>query len=392
MELQRHDPLSRLGLSKENYQALAQQGYVAAECCWRNGRRLGPYYKLRFRQEGRQRVRYLGRDVVQAERIAEALEALQRPRRLARELSHLMKEARSRLRRLKENLAPHLDGMYYHGYTARHRVTAAATLSIEASIVPMKVDSVIFTNTFAEEGTTNERETGSQRCEVANLGHRRDEPGGSLANPRTEARSHPRLPEQSSERGRSACCQSGNDEWRCALRTADPRSHGKGIVRGDADGGKLWPSYATWRHVAPLRSSSRSRCRGHWPGEETWQGTAINVLTRSRKHSQSSSSGFRITWQRCALVERRFDAGERLRKTRHLIPNERTQNDGTETARSPPAHQYLSLSGPDGGYPGSRRRDYCPLDTRGDWPCSLAESCASHSFWGMPTSSFFLAT
>ena len=57
------DALARLGLGPADRAALARQGFVAAEWRRRGGRRWGPYFKLRWRRGGVQRVRYLGREV-----------------------------------------------------------------------------------------------------------------------------------------------------------------------------------------------------------------------------------------------------------------------------------------------------------------------------------------
>jgi len=111
------DGLAGLRLSPGDLQALARQGFVATEA--RQGR--GPSYKLRWRRGGRQRVRYLGPDPGRAEQVRAALEALQRPHRIARRVAQLLGEARKRLLNVKRLLEPHADacGFRYHGYTTR---------------------------------------------------------------------------------------------------------------------------------------------------------------------------------------------------------------------------------------------------------------------------------
>ncbi len=71
--------LLRLGLTRNDIAALRRQGFIAAEYCVRGGRRFGPYFKLRWRCGGRQRVRYLGRDCRLAEAVAAAVKQLQEP-------------------------------------------------------------------------------------------------------------------------------------------------------------------------------------------------------------------------------------------------------------------------------------------------------------------------
>jgi hypothetical protein len=120
--------LAALGLSALDQQALARQGFVAAEYRPGQGRRLGPYFKLRWRRDGRQQVRYLGCDLDWARQIQAALANLQRPRQLIRQVNGLMKEARKRLHQAKDLLEPRLGegGQYYHGYTARRSAKEVA--------------------------------------------------------------------------------------------------------------------------------------------------------------------------------------------------------------------------------------------------------------------------
>jgi hypothetical protein len=89
--------LAGLGLAAEDLRALARQGFVSEE---RRGGR-GPYYKLRWRRAGQQRVRYLGGDPGRAAVVRAELEGLQRPPRAARLLARLLGEARRRLRDAK---------------------------------------------------------------------------------------------------------------------------------------------------------------------------------------------------------------------------------------------------------------------------------------------------
>jgi hypothetical protein len=112
-----HGRLASLKLSPEDMQALARQGFVAVE--FRDHR--GPYYKLRWRRGGRQCVRYLGSDPDRAQQVRAALDALQAPHRIGRQVVRLLAEARKRLLEMKRSLTPlaATRGLHYHGYTLR---------------------------------------------------------------------------------------------------------------------------------------------------------------------------------------------------------------------------------------------------------------------------------
>lgn len=119
-----NDPLARLRISPDDYQALAQQGFVSAEYRERDGRRYGPYFKLRWRLHGLQKVRYLGRDADKAARVSAVVANLQRSVQLAREASRALAEVRQRMRKMRDSLEPHLaeHGLRFHGYVARRQV------------------------------------------------------------------------------------------------------------------------------------------------------------------------------------------------------------------------------------------------------------------------------
>ena len=97
--------------------ALALQGFVSAEP--RPSGRTS--YKLRWRQGGRQRVRYLGSDAATAERVRAGLAALQAPRDNRRELARLLAGAAAGLARARDGLAAAVGGhgFHFHGYTLR---------------------------------------------------------------------------------------------------------------------------------------------------------------------------------------------------------------------------------------------------------------------------------
>jgi hypothetical protein len=117
--------LMGLGMSRTEVDCLQDQGFVAAEYRTYQGARLGPYYKLRWRQDGKQRVKYLGQDVEIIVEVSIALAQLQKKRILERQLARMFLEARKSLRRVKQDMTTAMAAMgeYYHGYTSRKRRT-----------------------------------------------------------------------------------------------------------------------------------------------------------------------------------------------------------------------------------------------------------------------------
>jgi hypothetical protein len=114
--------LARLGVMPEEMATLAQQGSVSQEIRQRKGKPTGPYYKLRWRQRGRQRVRYLGRDPTLASSVRAALLQLQAFGRQARAVLEGLKQTRAYFAAAKKALQPLLGpGLYFHGYCIRRR-------------------------------------------------------------------------------------------------------------------------------------------------------------------------------------------------------------------------------------------------------------------------------
>ena len=113
--LARFPALARLGLTEGDLDVLACQGGLSPE------RRQGQtYYKLRFRRDGRQIVRYVG-DSEKAALVAVDLNALQTAHRCQRELEKLARAARQLQRDAKTKLAPQLleRGFKFHGLVLR---------------------------------------------------------------------------------------------------------------------------------------------------------------------------------------------------------------------------------------------------------------------------------
>jgi len=109
--------IDQLGLSPAERAAARKQGFVSAEVrspqC--------TVYKLRFRHDGRQRVRYLGVDAAVAERLRQELVELQRPVVLRRQLRALTASIPSAIRRANQLLLPLVEqaGYHFHGRQIR---------------------------------------------------------------------------------------------------------------------------------------------------------------------------------------------------------------------------------------------------------------------------------
>jgi hypothetical protein len=83
----------------------AKQGHVAAGYRTRNGRKLGPYYRLSYREDGRQHSIYLGRPGELVDRVRHRLGELQRHRVEFRALHAMERQVRASLRVAKRHLA-----------------------------------------------------------------------------------------------------------------------------------------------------------------------------------------------------------------------------------------------------------------------------------------------
>jgi hypothetical protein len=108
--------LARLALASDELAALSRQGFVHSEL--RGARRV---YRLRFRVDGKQRVRCVRAEDATA--LTRELAVLQRPTGAKRRITSLARRARAALRERRSLLAPVLaaHGYHYHGYTIRRR-------------------------------------------------------------------------------------------------------------------------------------------------------------------------------------------------------------------------------------------------------------------------------
>lgn len=105
-------------MTGDDLAALGRQGFVTAE---RRGNRT--YFKLRFRRDRQQIVRYIGCDPDKAEAVQRELDHLQEDRKKELELARLTEKAKKMLRESKRVLAPLLaeEGFAFHGRQIRRR-------------------------------------------------------------------------------------------------------------------------------------------------------------------------------------------------------------------------------------------------------------------------------
>jgi hypothetical protein len=111
--------LASLALGKEHLAALAKQGNLRADHS-SPGRR---YYKLRFRMNSKQCVRYVGNNPKFVDQVQRELIRLQATTKSRQQLHRLIREANECLRRTKHQLKPLLllAGRHFHGREIRRQ-------------------------------------------------------------------------------------------------------------------------------------------------------------------------------------------------------------------------------------------------------------------------------
>lgn len=104
-------------VSCQELEAMTRQGTVVAERFEAHKCR----FKLRFRFQGRQKVRYIGIDSAFAERVRSELASLQHAHRSCRAFRNAARRARVRCRETKKELEPILAGteFYFYGWEVR---------------------------------------------------------------------------------------------------------------------------------------------------------------------------------------------------------------------------------------------------------------------------------
>lgn len=114
-------PHKALRLIDQRPRLFAQQGAVVAT--WRKykDRRLGPYWRLVYREGGRQRTVYLGRFGPLVRQVRARLRNLQAYRDMRRAIDRSIRAAKAALRDARRDLARHLRrwGLHLAGYEVR---------------------------------------------------------------------------------------------------------------------------------------------------------------------------------------------------------------------------------------------------------------------------------
>jgi hypothetical protein len=111
-----------------------RQGAVVASWRTYRGRKLGPYYRLAYRRDGRQRSVYLGRCRELANRVRAAIEELRESLRRARQIARMRAAVKASLRREKARLDRQLRklGLYLKGFETRGWRTALSAIAAAA--------------------------------------------------------------------------------------------------------------------------------------------------------------------------------------------------------------------------------------------------------------------
>ena len=110
--------LASLGLSWQAWDALAKQGSLCAESSANEH-----VFKLRFRMDGRQHSRCVGKEEGFIQQIRRELTQLQADARRQKQLRRLVREAKQCIRKTKHQLAPLLSatGHAFHGMAIRRQ-------------------------------------------------------------------------------------------------------------------------------------------------------------------------------------------------------------------------------------------------------------------------------
>jgi hypothetical protein len=111
---------------------LSRQGTVVSSFRRRGGRKIGPYYRLAFRDGRVQRSLYLGDDMALVKEVRAALEALQRPRRARHALRRQKKAIRKALAQCRAELEGELArrGWWLKGSEIRGWCTPRPQVSV----------------------------------------------------------------------------------------------------------------------------------------------------------------------------------------------------------------------------------------------------------------------
>ncbi len=106
---------ARMTASRE---VLSRQGAVVASWRVERGRRLGPYFRLAFREAGRQASIYLGKSAALVEKVRALLAEIQAPARLDRTIRRATAAGKAALRACKARMRGLMSawGLYARGW------------------------------------------------------------------------------------------------------------------------------------------------------------------------------------------------------------------------------------------------------------------------------------
>jgi len=187
--------LASLNLTESELESLSRQGFVSAEI-----RPSGTYFKLRFRRDGCQVVRGLGKSSKRAAQAQQELKQLQKRTEAWRKLNRLMLRAKELLRESRQQLSPILEVLGYHFHGAEIRQHRASMPGVDSDEVNLKrAGTSVMTGGFIDtEGKENDDGQYEQRS--GNSAIRRtnatDQPKNGRRQPvgREEKSSNPETP------------------------------------------------------------------------------------------------------------------------------------------------------------------------------------------------------
>ena len=136
----------------------ARSGTIVATWRWRGQERYGPYYRVAYRCEGRQRAIYLGRCGELVEKVRALLAELQEPLRFKRRLAEMRRAVTQALRKVKAELDRAFGalGFYARGFEMRGWRRAEAVRRYEAFCGRRLPAVASLPNPSAERKTGNE--------------------------------------------------------------------------------------------------------------------------------------------------------------------------------------------------------------------------------------------
>ncbi len=155
--------LAQLRISRSQLETLKTQGFVHEE------RRANgtSCFKLRFRFEGKQVVRYLGTDALRAEAVRNALARHQLVHRKLQRLRRDTQLANRMAREAKRNLLPHVEelGYKFHGFDLRAQRGAGLRDQEVTLVVAATRDVAVDTNSNEKENMEDVRTYNKNDCE-----------------------------------------------------------------------------------------------------------------------------------------------------------------------------------------------------------------------------------